>query len=271
MHLVSGKLSRSSVCTYGGPLSPPAAPPAAAARPHLILRPERARRRYAHCMRSLQRRAQLCTRARPSDSACAWSRLVAFPREAGRRTARAPKYILGMWRYGYGDRLCSVLSLVPPLLSAPLLTLSLEHSAVARGPPSAFTHFSAPPCSFRCSSAPLARPPSPPSSAARSPLSPSPPPAVFATYRWSLARCRAAAGRLRVAFRRCGAARRRPQRLRRRSSAAAIMGRLGRATRASQAARAALCRPPFVRALPLAAGEKSVRMSGRFLAFPAGA
>ena len=100
-------------------------------------------------------------------------------------------------------------------------------------------------------------------------MSPSPPPAVSATYRWSLARCRAAAGRLRVAFRRCGAARRRPLRLRRRSSAAAIMGRLGWAARASQAARAALCRPPFVRALPLAAAEKSVRMSGRFLAFPA--
>ena len=44
------------------------------------------------------------------------------------------------------------------------------------------------------------RPPSPPSSAARSPLSPSPPPAVFSTYRCPLARCRAAAGRLRVAF-----------------------------------------------------------------------
>ena len=67
-------------------------------------------------------------------------------------------------------------------------------------------------------------------------------------------------------FRRRGAARRRPQRLRRRTSAAAIMGRLGQATCASQAALAALCRPPIVRALPLAAAEKKCAHERSFCA-----
>ena len=43
---------------YGGPLRPPTAPLAAAARPHLILRPERARPWYAERMGSLSSPAQ---------------------------------------------------------------------------------------------------------------------------------------------------------------------------------------------------------------------
>ena len=112
-------------------MRPPTAPLAAAARPHLILRPERARLRYAHRLRSLQYRAQRCTRARPADSARARSRLAAFAHEVGSSAARARKYILGVWRYGCGDLICSELSLAPARRAPPLID-SAQMNAVAR-------------------------------------------------------------------------------------------------------------------------------------------
>ena len=136
----SGKLSRVFRMCYGGPLRPPTAPLAAAARPHLILRPERARLRYAHRLRSLQYRAQRCTRARPADSVRVWPRLAAFAHKAGSSAAIATKYIFGAWRYGSSDRLRSALCLVPSLLSAPLLTLALNFAAVVHGAPGTCTH-----------------------------------------------------------------------------------------------------------------------------------
>ena len=82
-------------------------------------------------MRFLWCRAQHCTRARPADSARARSRLAAFAHEAGSSAARARKYILGVWRYGCGDLICSELSLAPARRAPPLID-SAQMNAVAR-------------------------------------------------------------------------------------------------------------------------------------------
>ena len=82
-------------------------------------------------MRFLWCRAQHCTRARPADSARARSRLAAFAHEVGSSAARARKYILGVWRYGCGDLICSELSLAPARRAPPLID-SARMNAVAR-------------------------------------------------------------------------------------------------------------------------------------------
>ena len=171
---------------------PPTAPLAAVARPHLILRPERARPWYAERMGSVSSPAQLWSRARPADARRAWSPRRAFAHLAGGGAGRARSHGVLVQRHGLFVRLGSRLRRAATYRArgtrgmCPATALGASQRMCTCSP------FTTARCSIRCSSAPAPRPPSPPSLAARLPSSPSPPPALFQSF-YASSRCRSAA------------------------------------------------------------------------------